>query len=217
MSEPTNRLRAGVSITVVALMIAGSSVVAVAADFSNVAALFEQSFAAEARGKTRTALSNVLSILKKDSDHYVANLRAGWLSYKSGKYADSVIWYRKAAQLMPDAIEPQLGLMLPLMAAKRWAEAERVGVDLLRVDTRSYLIRSRLAFVYYSRGRWSKAEGLYASVLTDYPSDLDISSGLAWTWLKQGKSQNATELFDRVLSVNASHQSAAAGRAAAGR
>ncbi|MFT5429379.1 MAG: tetratricopeptide (TPR) repeat protein [Myxococcota bacterium] len=198
-----------------ALVVLTSSVVALAADGERVAELFESSFAYEATGKTTAALSDVKSVLRLDPEHYTANLRAAWLNYLNLNYNESIRFYRKAAQIAPKAIEPQLGLMLPLMAAKRWNEAERVGLKVLKRDPASYLARSRLAFTHFSRGSYAKAEKHYESVLVDYPSDSEMSLGLAWTWLKQGRKADARELFGRVLRIHRKNANAKAGLKAA--
>ena len=208
--------RAGLGMTMTAMLICGGSVAALASDGAKIAELFESSFAHEATGKTTNALADVKAVLQMDGDHYVANLRAGWLHYRSGEYADSIQFYRKAVALAPRAVEPKLGLMLPLMAAKRWSEAERTGKQIMTTAPRNYLAASRVAYIHYVQGRYARAEEGYQAVLRDYPSDLDMMLGLAWIYLKQGRNPDARAMFQRVLSIRRKNESAKAGMQALG-
>ena len=173
--------------------------------------LFESSFALEATGQLGRALDDVKAILAREPRNYVANLRAGWLLYSLGRYAEAVRFYRKAIELHPKAIEPHLGVMLPLMAAKRWKEAEREANDILAKAPHNYLARSRLAWIHYSQGHYAAAEKAYRAVLDDFPSDVQMMLGLAWTWLKQGRKGPAREMFERVLTIRRKNESARAG------
>ncbi|TNF38415.1 MAG: tetratricopeptide repeat protein [Deltaproteobacteria bacterium] len=182
-----------------------------AAEGNQVAERFASSFAHEAKGEIDEALNDVLVILRGDQKHYVATLRAGWLYYVGGRYADSVQMYEAAEALAPRALEPRLGLMLPLMAAKRWAKAEIVGRELLKLAPRDYTVRSRLAWIAFSQGRYKEAEELYAAVLADYPSDLEMMLGLAWTWLREGRKAEARGMFEQVLSIRSDNMQAKTG------
>ena len=163
---------------------------------------YEASFTYEAQGKYPEALNSVLQILQNQPSDYIANLRSGWLSYLKGDYEAAEGYYKKSASLMPKAIEPKLGLMLPLMALKKWNEAESIGKELLAVDTHNYLVNSRLAFIYYSSGQLPKAEQFYLKVLDWYPSDTEMMIGLGWTYKKLGKPKEAKEFFTKVLSIH---------------
>lgn len=182
------------------------------ADGTDVSAdLFESSFAHEATGDTDRALNDTMKILRAAPDHYVANLRAGWLYYAKGRYGDAIEFYGKASKIAPGAVEPRLGIMLPMMAAKRWGEARKVGERILKKAPGNYLATSRLAFIAYSQGRYKDAEKLYTAVLADYPSDVDMMLGLGWTFVKQGRSVDSRATFEGVLSIRKSNTSARAG------
>lgn len=175
------------------------------------AELFESSFAQEGAGNTDRALNDVLKILRTDKDNYVANLRAGWLYYLKGRFADAIAMYDKARDLQPRAIEPKLGVMLPMMAARKWAPAEAVGKEILEKAPRNYLAMSRLAYIAYSQGRYKDAEERYRAVLEDYPSDVEMMLGLGWTYLKEGRSSEARAMFQAVLSIRRDNLSAQSG------
>lgn len=182
-----------------------------AGEASKIPALFESSFAYEATGDYDRALNDTLQILRQAPDHYLGNLRAGWLYYLKGRYADATKRYGKAQALAPKAMEPKLGAMLPLMAAKRWAEAERLGRAVLKRAPHNYTAASRLAFIAFSLGRYKEAEQRYRAVLEDFPSDTEMMLGLGWTYVRQGRAAEARTMFQRVLEVHRKNVNAQAG------
>lgn len=173
--------------------------------------LFSASFGHEAQGQTDKALSAVLKVLKKRPQHYIAHLRAGWLYYHKGRYDDSVQHYQSAMRLAPGALEPKLGLMLPLMAAKRWPEAEKIGEEILQKAPYQYTALSRMAYVAFLQGRYTEAESRYKKVLADYPSDVEMMLGLGWTYARQGRKKEAKGMFGEVLSIRPDNVSAKSG------
>ncbi|MBI5610434.1 MAG: tetratricopeptide repeat protein [Deltaproteobacteria bacterium] len=182
-----------------------------AAQRARIAELFESSFSHEATNNYAKALADVQQIVQLAPQHYVANLRLGWLSYQKQRYDESVAAYTKAAELAPRALEPQLGMMLPLMAGKKWTSAERIGRAVLAVAPRNYLASSRLAYIAFSQGKFKEAEALYRQVLEDYPGDLEMQLGLGWTLLRLGRREEARATFAEVLGVSRQNASAKAG------
>ena len=173
--------------------------------------LFETSFAYEATGNLDKSLNAVLQILRLDTGHYLGNLRAGWLNYRKGRYDESIKFYRKAISLKAKAIEPKLGMMLPMMAARRWSDAEVLAKEVLGVAPNNYLAGSRLAFIYFSLGKYRQAEKQYKRVLEAFPSEIDMMLGLGWTYVKQGRKKEAEEIFKEVLTIRRQNLNARAG------
>ncbi|MFC1833444.1 tetratricopeptide repeat protein [Thermodesulfobacteriota bacterium] len=188
-----------------------------------VAKHFQKSFRYEDYGNNAAALNAVIKILQTDPGNYTASLRAGWLYCVLGYHNDSIVQYRKAISLEPTAVEPRLGLVLPLMASKRWKEAAAAARDALDIDKKNYTANSRLAFSLYSMGEYHSAARVYRQILKLYPSNIEMQLGLAWTYAKMGRRSQARRWFKRVLSVRRFSQSALAGmeatygRTAAGR
>ncbi len=178
---------------------------------NKVPALFESSFAHEATGNISRALNDVLQIVRLAPGNYVATLRSAWLYYRKGRYGDAIATYRKARKLAPKAVEPVLGETLPLMAAKRWSDAERAAKLVLKRSPRNYLASSRLAFIYFSQARYGEADAWYTRVLSDYPSDTEMMLGLGWTRLRQGRKAEARRIFNAVLAIRRQNSSARAG------
>jgi Tfp pilus assembly protein PilF len=175
------------------------------------AELFELSSGHEYSGNIAGALNDILQILRVDPNHYVANYRTGYLYYLKGQYEDSIKYYKKASAIQSKAIEPLLGLMLPLTALKQWSKAEAIGGDVLKKAPLNYLAGSRLAFIYFSQGKYQKAEAQYKTVLESFPSEIEMMLGLAWTYQKEGRGAEAKKMFEDVLSISNNNANAIRG------
>lgn len=176
---------------------------------------WRQSYALEARGNARGALEALDTLPEPERRGYLYALRRGWLLYSLGRHADAVTAYRAAAGAAPDAVEPVLGELLPLMALRRWQDAETRAREVLRVDGANYLANRRLALVLYHLGRFAQSEQLYRQVLARYPGDLEMLTGIGWCQLRQNRRADAATTFRGVLAVSADDASARAGLAAA--
>lgn len=173
--------------------------------------LYEESFALEAQGDYSGAANKVLQILRADPKDYTAYLRAGWLFYLQADYNSSVTCYKKAIALQPDAVEPLLGITLPLMASKQWKEAEKMAKAVVQKDPNSYLGNSRLAYTMFCLGKYTESKEKYEQVLSLYPSDLDMKLGLGWVYFRLGNKRKAAEYFGEVLRVQKNNASALEG------
>ena len=176
-----------------------------------VAKLFRESYLAEATKNYSTALALTKEILSKGHDTYVVRLRLGWLYYLNGRYQESVKEYSRAISMAKGAIEPKLGILLPLMAQRRWKDAIRIAREVLKQAPSNYAAQSRLAYCYYQLGRYRDAEGWYRKALTNFPSKVEMKAGLAWSLLKQSRPKEAKRLFEEVLQVAPDYESAKEG------
>lgn len=172
---------------------------------------FQASHVAEAKGDYAGALAQVQAIPARGGDAYLVHLRTGWLQYNLGQHTQAVQAYQQALAAEPNSVEAQLGLTLPLMALRRWADAERTLHQALKAAPGHYTAQSRLAYVRYQAGRFKAAEQAYAAVLKLHPGDTEMRAGLGWSQLKQGRTTEARRAFDFVLRILPKHQSALAG------
>ena len=176
--------------------------------------LYQQSFTLESSGAYAQALTRMDELQASGEDAYLLHLRRGWLLYLNGRYADSVEAYRTAVARIPTSAEARAGMTLPLMALKRWGDAEAACRELLEVAPGNYLGLSRLGWILFNAGRYPEAEAAYRAVLAQYPSDNDLRAGLGWSLLRQGRSQDARAAFAEVLGTVPGHVSAGQGVAA---
>jgi len=184
-----------------ALLAATAPAAAQRAGEDPVAQHYAASLDAEARGDYATALNEALTALRASPSDYVVTLRAAWLYYLKSQLEDSVVTYRKASALAPKAVEPLLGLTLPLLALQRWKETEETCQAALKLAPGDYTALSRLAWAQYNQGSYPAAEATYRKVLELHPSDVEMMLGLAWTHTKQGQKEPARALFLRVIQL----------------
>jgi len=213
MSKSNKLKKARIGVAVV-LGLAVSVVAHRAAALSRAATLWQQSYQLEAKGAFPAAVKVLGQLPNTTRAGYLYAQRSGWLYYLGGKHIQAVAAYRLAISRAPKAVEPRLGLLLPLMALRRWQEAERVARDALKLDAGNQLAGRRLALSLYQLGRFAEAEAVYRSVLASYPSDLDMLSGIGWSRLRQGDQTGARRAFAAVLEIAPRHVSAKTGLAA---
>jgi tetratricopeptide (TPR) repeat protein len=167
--------------------------------------LFQQSYDAEAAGKYGDAVAALDQLPAEERDSYVAELRRGWLQYRAGRNAEAVAAYTRAIGLAPRAIEARVGILLPLVAERRFADVEKHARDVLRIDPANYSATLRLAFAEYSVGRYGDALAAYSRLVDWYPADVEARSGLGWTLLKMKRSADAATQFHVVLGIAPQH------------
>ncbi len=196
-------------------------IVAVAVPASRAAAqnertgsLYRESYALEAKRDYVAALALVREARTAGGSTYFSALRTGWLTYLQGNYAASIVSYTEAVATEPKAIEPKLGLTLPLLAQRNWRELERACAAVLALDPRNVTALARLGIAQYNAANYAGAEATYRRLTEDYPSDLDYKTGLGWALLKLGKKGEARALFAAVLSVSPDNANAKAGMSA---
>lgn len=178
------------------------------------AGLYRESYTLEARQDYAGALARMRDIRQAGNGSYFATLRTAWLSYLAGDYKASAAGYVEAIAAEPKAIEPKLGLTLPLLAGRSWPELERACRDVLALDPRNAVARSRLGQAYYWAGNYPDAAVTYRQLVADYPSDLDHKTGLGWALLRMGRTAEARRIFENVLAVSPDNVNAKQGLAA---
>lgn len=160
---------------------------------------FQESYDQEAMGHNQEALAALDRLSSDKTGSYLAHLRKGWLQYRLGKNTPAIDAYNKAIGLAPRAVEPRLGILLPLLAEKQWAAAEKHAREVLKLDPENYLATLRLAFSLYNQNKFAEAQPLYQKLVDAYPGDTEARSGLGWALLKQRKTKEAIAVFKALL------------------
>jgi tetratricopeptide (TPR) repeat protein len=161
---------------------------------------FSRSYVLETAKKYNEAAEALKNM--KLTDNYPVQLRLGWLYYTGKRYEESVAAYKKAADLMPAAVEPLNGLVNPLSAQNKWVDVEQVYLSILKLDPKNSSVNYKLGLIYYNRKEYSKAEKYFSTTLNLYPFDYDAMLMSAWNYCFLGKTGEAKELFHRVLLNN---------------
>lgn len=182
---------------------------------SATASAYQASYDAEATGQFEAALLALENLSRPQHDAYLAQLRRGWLLTRLARHDDAVSAYGLAIAAEPASVEARLGALTPLVATRRWADAETMARQVLKADPANYTAGLKLAFTLYTLGRYPEALGAYRKVLGLYPGDLEVRSGVAWTLLKLGRGSEAVRAFSELLEVAPRQPWAAEGLVAA--
>lgn len=162
-------------------------------------AVWQSSYAYEAAGKYTDAMSVLDSVTANGPDAELKLLRRGWLYYLPGRMDESIREYRLAIERNPKSIDARLGLTLPLLATKRWREAEQASKAVLELAPSSYVGQVRLAIAQEGLQDWNAMLKTASSLTTSFPSDATsfVYLARANAWL--GKKQEAIAAYNAVL------------------
>lgn len=175
---------------------------------------FSTSTLAESRGDYAAALAALDRADGPAIDATVLSMRRGWLRYLAGAHEAAVTEYEDAVRRSPSAVEPRLGLTLPLMALRRWAEVLEQCDAILATRPGESTAAARRAWALYNLGRYAESERAYAALVADWPTDLDLRAGLGWAACQQGRTAAARAAFAQVLAMDPDHETATQGLAA---
>ena len=168
-----------------------------AQDYNKLTAAFSDSYAKEKAGKYNEAAQSLKAYY--DANSYELNLRLGWLTYLQGQFAESIIYYNKAIELMPYAIEPRLGVVLPASAMGNWDIVISHYNKILTIDPNNTITLYRLGLISYDRKDYKQAAQYFEKVVNLYPFDYQSLLMLGWADYRLGKSREAKILFSKAL------------------
>ncbi len=183
----------------------------VAADYTS---LFQKSYASEKSGDYAGAY-NIIKEASMDGANdmvkYSALMREAYLQGMMSKFDAAAKLYGEASEVMKGAIEPLIYQQYHLLVAKKWSELIGSAQMALKIDSKNYLSRTRLAYGYFYMGDYKSSVKEYESVSKMYPLDLDVKSMLGWAYLYAKNNDQAKAIFTEILSIAPSNQSALAG------
>ncbi|MBW2525940.1 MAG: tetratricopeptide repeat protein [Deltaproteobacteria bacterium] len=188
------------SVVLAAVVLLGSATAS--AGPNDVPHLYRQTYRLEAKGKHAAALAAMRKIQQHVGETYFVLARTGWLAHLAGQPAVSEAAYRKAIQLAPKAIEPRVGLTLPLLVQKKWRDLERASRDALQLDPLNETARARLAHAHYMVKNYPDSATVYRGLVEQYPANLNYQTGLGWALARMGRVKEGKELFRAVLAVS---------------
>lgn len=172
---------------------------------------FEKSYALEKNANYKDAAQSLMQVYNEKS--YELNLRLGYLKYMAGSYTDAIIFYKKAIQIMPYAIEPRLGFVYPAAALNKWDDVVLQYQAILKIDPKNSSVNYKLGVIYYNRKKYAPAYSLFEKVVNLYPFDYDGLLMYAWTSYRMDKLTQAKLLFKKVLLISPNDKSALKGLA----
>jgi tetratricopeptide (TPR) repeat protein len=163
-------------------------------------AVWQSSYTYEVAGKYVDAMSVLDTVTANGPDAELKLLRRGWLFYLPGRMDESIREYRLAIERNPKSIDARLGLTLPLLATKRWREAEQASKAVLDLAPNSYVGQVRLATAQEGLQDWSALLKTASSLTTSFPTDATsfVYLARANAWL--GKKPEALAAYSAVLA-----------------
>jgi tetratricopeptide (TPR) repeat protein len=173
---------------------------------------FAASLQDETNGNYKEAINKLTKIYENNKDHYLMNLRLGWLNYLNGSYDQSKKFYRNAVRLTSEkTIEPFLGLTLPLAALEEWDEVRNTYTRILKIDPNFYTANLRLGQIYIENKDYANAKTHLDKAYEVYPSEFEVNLSLGWTHYYLGNKQRAKDLFITALMLNSNNDLAKQG------
>jgi tetratricopeptide (TPR) repeat protein len=160
----------------------------------------KKSYDSEYQLKYQKAIEDLQGVYEPTS--YELNLRIAWLSYKVGKYSESVNYYKKAIAKMPLSIEAKLGVVYPLGALEKWDQVVDNYLAIVKIDAFNATANYRLALIYYNRGDYGNSWKYLQKYVNLYPFDYDGNSLAGWIKYSVGKKEEAFVFFKKALMVN---------------
>jgi tetratricopeptide (TPR) repeat protein len=168
-----------------------------AQDNTKLTAAFSESYAKEKEGKYGEAVKTLKG--SYDANSYEVNLRLGWLTYLQGQFSESLSYYNRAIELMPYAIEPRFGAVLPASSMGNWEIVVSHYSKILATDPNNTVTLYRMGLISYDKKDYKQAYLYFEKVVNLYPFDYQSVLMLAWTNYKLGKTREAKVLFNKAL------------------
>lgn len=172
---------------------------------------FTSSYKSETAGKFTEAIKTMKEVYNEKS--YEINIRLGYLTYEAGLFTESMSYYEKAIALMPYALEPKFGYVLPAAAVGNWDKVLNQYLEVVKIDPQNTKANYRIGSIYYGRKDFANAYKYLDKVVNLYPFDYDGLILYAWANFQLGKTKEAKLLFEKVLQLSPRDASALEGLA----
>jgi tetratricopeptide (TPR) repeat protein len=197
------KIRALLAVLTTALTLSTTSVLAQEA-------LWKNSYQLETAGKYSEAMAAIDPVAANSPDAELKAMRRGWLYYLLGSFNDAIREYRLAIDRNGRSIDARLGVILPLMAQKRWREAEQSAQAVLDMAPNNYTALLRLCIAQEGLHDWTAMAKTAATLVASYPSDSSAYVYLARANAWQLKREQAVAAYTAVLSRYPGHLEARA-------
>lgn len=173
-------------------------------------AVWKKSYELETASKYGEALTAIDAVPANSPEAELKLIRRGWLYYLAGSYDESIREYRLAIERNSKSVDARLGVTLPLLAAKRWREAEQGAKAALTLAPNNYTGLLRLIVALEAQREWATmekhAETLVAAYSTDATAYVYLARAKAWL----GKRDAAVAAYTAVLARYPGHLEAKA-------
>ena len=169
--------------------------------FEDIKIQYFKSYDYELLGKYNEAIKVLSPLYKKYPKGYTLNLRFGWLFYKSKKYADAIIYYKKASLINGYALDPRLGLIRVYLDIHSFEDAQNVASELLKIDYYNYYANIYMIQALNAQKKYEVSLKIINKMLALYPTDISYLELLAVVY-KQTKSLRLEKLYENILILD---------------
>ena len=173
-------------------------------------AAWQSSYQFETAGKYNEAIAALDPVPANWAEAELKTLRRGWLYYLQGSYSDAIREYRLAIERNSRSIDARLGVTLPLLAQKRWREAEQSARAVLDLSPNNYTGLLRLVVALEGQRDWAPMAKAAATITSSYPSDATGFVYLARAYAWQEKRAEAVAAYQAVTVRYPGHAEAKA-------
>ncbi|MGQ0708658.1 MAG: tetratricopeptide repeat protein [Rhodoferax sp.] len=173
-------------------------------------AAWQSSYQLEGAGKYADAIAAIDPVPANGPDAELRLLRRGWLYYLAGKHDDAIREYRLAAERNQRSVDARLGMVLPMLAAKRWRDADQAARAVLELAPNNYTAMVRLAIAQEGLQDWAGMVKTAAALVGSYPTDATSQVYLARANAWLGKRPDAVAAYTAVLMRYPGHLEAKA-------
>ncbi len=163
-------------------------------------AAWQQSYSFETAGKYLEAIAAIDGVAANGPEAELKLLRRGWLFYYAGRFDDSIREYRLAIEKNSRSVDARLGVILPLIQAKRWVEAEKAARAALDVAPNNYTALLRLVVAQEAQQSWQNMFVTAKTMTEAYPTDATALVYLARSLAWMNKTVDAKATYTAVLS-----------------
>jgi thioredoxin-like negative regulator of GroEL len=158
-----------------------------------------KSYEYEAAGQWADAMAVIDALDAGAAENEFKSLRRAWLLHASGNAAVSASEYADVARRYPLSVDARLGLTLPLLASRRWREAEQAARAALDLAPNHYTALQRLTLALEGQRDWPAMARTAAAWAAAYPSDAMAPLYLGRAQLAQGRRDAAASAYAAVL------------------
>jgi tetratricopeptide (TPR) repeat protein len=122
-------------------------------------------------------------------------------SYRTDDPARSLDFYRRAAEIQPDAPEHALGYGAALVQARRFADAAQILRQVIRATPENYAAHANLAIALYELKRYPESISEYEWILTKKPDATVVHYFIATAHDYLGEYPEALASYEKFLSL----------------
>jgi len=170
-------------------------------EFKDIKEQYFKSYDYELLGKYKEAIKVLSPLYKKYPNGYTLNLRFGWLFYLNKKYADSIIYYKKASLINSYALDSRLGLIRVYLDTHSYNEAQTVATELLKIDYYNYYANIYMIQSLNAQKKYNISLKIINKMLALYPTDISYLELLAVVY-KATDSKYLQKLYEDILILD---------------